>query len=228
VSRQKTRFDPRSIARLIVQLILLTAILFISAGTIRWTMGWVVIGLYAIVMLATICFVQVDRAFLAQRTKIDTATKGWDKIIAGILRFISPIGILVVAGIEFRFGSSWELSASIRILSLMVTILGYGVGIWATSSNPFYAGYVRIDEEQDVVRAGPYAHIRHPGYAGSILIQISLPILLGSMWALYLGILDVVLVVVRTHLEDRTLMHELPGYDQYATKVRFRLFPMIY
>ncbi len=191
-------------------------------------MGWVVIGLYAIVMLATICFVQVDRAFLAQRTKIDTATKGWDKIIAGILRFISPIGILVVAGIEFRFGSSWELSASIRILSLMVTILGYGVGIWATSSNPFYAGYVRIDEEQDVVRAGPYAHIRHPGYAGSILIQISLPILLGSMWALYLGILDVVLVVVRTHLEDRTLMHELPGYDQYATKVRFRLFPMIY
>ncbi len=228
MSRQKTRFDPRSIARLVVQLILVAAILFLSAGTIRWTMGWLVIGLYAIVMLATISFILVDRAFLAQRTKIDSATKGWDKIIAGMLRFISPLGILVVAGIEFRFGSAWELSASIRMLSLMVAILGYGVGIWATSSNPFYAGYVRIDEAQGVVSAGPYAHIRHPGYAGSILVQIGLPILLGSMWALFLGILGVVLVVVRTHLEDRTLMQELQGYDRYATKVRFRLFPMIY
>jgi protein-S-isoprenylcysteine O-methyltransferase Ste14 len=228
MSRQQTRFDPRSIARLIVQLILLAAILFLSAGTIRWTMGWVVIGLYTIVMLATICFVQVDREFLAQRTKVDSETKGWDKIIAGMLRFISPIGIFVVAGIEFRFGSSWELSASIRILSLLVTILGYGVGIWATSSNPFYAGYVRIDGEQGVVCAGPYAHIRHPGYAGSILVQISLPIALGSMWALFLGILGVVLVVVRTHLEDRMLIRELPGYDQYAQRVRFRLLPRIY
>jgi len=228
MSRQQTRFDPRSIARLIVQLILLAAILFLSAGTIRWTMGWVVIGLYTIVMLATIHFIQVDRAFLAQRTKIDSATKGWDKTIAGMLRFISPLGILVVAGTEFRFSSSWELSASIKVIGLLVTILGYGLGIWATSSNPFYAGYVRIDEEQDVVNAGPYAYIRHPGYAGSILVQIGLPVVLGSMWASLLGIFGAVLVVIRTHLEDRTLIHELPGYDQYANRVRSRLFPGIY
>lgn len=213
---------------MIVQLILLAAILFLSAGTLYWVMGWAVIVLYTLVMIATIIFIQVDPEFLEHRIKIDEKTKGWDKLIAGILRLISPVGILIVAGLELRFGLAPRLPVVVQVLGLIVTAIGYGIGIWAVVMNKFYAGFVRIDEDHTVVKDGPYRYIRHPGYAGSVLVQISLPVALGSRWTLLLGILGSCLIIIRTHFEDRALIRELAGYDQYAAGVVFRLFPGIW
>ena len=228
MSNQRPRFDPVSISRMILQLIFMAILLFLVAGTIVWPMGWVVVALYASVLLFTIGFVRVDREFLQKRTQIDEMTKGWDKIIAGILRVVSPIGILILAALEVRLGMEWGLSPLVWVSGLLVTITGYGLGIWAVSANPFYAGFARIDQDHSVVGAGPYAYIRHPGYAGSILVQLGLPIMLRSQWAFLLGVLGVVLVVVRTHFEDRVLREELSGYERYAERVVFRLVPGIY
>jgi protein-S-isoprenylcysteine O-methyltransferase Ste14 len=213
---------------MIVQLCLVPAILFLSAGSMQWIMGWAVVGLYACVMVATLAFIQVDSAFLDRRIKIDERTKGWDKYIAGILRFISPIGILVVAGLDLRFGLSPQPSRVFQILSLLVAAFGYSLGIWAAAANEFYAGFVRIDQEHAVVSEGPYRFIRHPGYAGAILIQIGLPAALGSLWALLLGLIGSCLIVIRTYYEDRTLIQELGGYGQYSDRVAYRLLPGIW
>lgn len=211
-----------------MQLLLVAAILFLSAGSLRWTMGWAVLGLYACVMIATLAFIRVDSEFLEHRIRIDGRTKGWDKVIGGILRVISPIGILVVAGLDVRFGLSPQLSGVLQILSLSVAALGYALCIWAAVTNAFYAGFVRIDQEHTVISEGPYRTIRHPGYAGSILIQIGLPAALGSLWALLLGLIGSCLIVIRTNCEDRTLIRELSGYDQYAERVAYRLLPGIW
>lgn len=191
-------------------------------------MGWAVVGLYACVMIATLAFIQVDSEFLKNRIKINERTKGWDKYIAGVLRFISPIGILVVAGLDLRFGLSPQLSSALQIPSLFIAALGYSLGIWAAAKNKFYAGFLRIDLEHTVVREGPYRYIRHPGYAGALLIQIGLPAALGSLWALLLGLIGSCLIVTRTYYEDRTLIRELSGYDQYSDNVAYRLLPGVW
>ena len=96
--------------------------------------------------------------------------------------------------------------------------------------NPFFEKTVRIQKERGhhVIDTGPYAVVRHPGYAGFVGWIISAPLLLASAWAFIPALLAVVGILVRTILEDRTLQAELPGYCEYAVRVRFRLVPGVW
>src|SRR5262249_13979053 len=96
---------------------------------------------------------------------------------------------------------------------------------WAESVNKFFEPTVRIqaDRGHTVIDTGPYALVRHPGYVAAFLLVLGLPLSLGSYWALVPAVLACVLLIVRTALEDRTLGEELPGYKEYAQRVRYRL-----
>ncbi len=102
--------------------------------------------------------------------------------------------------------------------------------LWAMASNPFFATTVRIQEERGhaVVNQGPYQFVRHPGYFGSVIYTLTSPLVLNSFWAFIPATLTVILLIIRTGLEDRTLQGELPGYSAYATTTRYRLFPGIW
>jgi protein-S-isoprenylcysteine O-methyltransferase Ste14 len=108
--------------------------------------------------------------------------------------------------------------------------LAGGLVFWTVSVNTFLSRHVRIqdDRNQQTVTRGPYRWIRHPMYLGVIVLMLGIPLVLASLWALVPGGLIGILFVVRTALEDRTLQAELPGYREYAQKVRFRLFPGIW
>ena len=97
-------------------------------------------------------------------------------------------------------------------------------------TNAFFSTAVRIqtDRGHTVCRTGPYRLIRHPGYLGTVLQSIAIPILLGSSWALIPGVAAVALMVIRTTIEDRTLQAELAGYHDYAQEVRYRLVPRLW
>jgi protein-S-isoprenylcysteine O-methyltransferase Ste14 len=109
-------------------------------------------------------------------------------------------------------------------------LLSQGLFTWAMVSNPFFSTMVRIqtDRGQTVATGGPYRWVRHPGYVGYILSAVSTALLLGSLWALVPAVLTGVLLVVRTALEDRTLLEELEGYEEYARQVRYRLVPGVW
>jgi len=98
------------------------------------------------------------------------------------------------------------------------------------ASNAFFSEGVRIQEERGhvVATGGPYRYVRHPGYVGAMLAQLATPFLLGSPWAFVPGVGSVALYAVRTHLEDRTLIEELPGYREYARRIRYRLLPGVW
>lgn len=102
--------------------------------------------------------------------------------------------------------------------------------IWAMRTNTFFARVVRIQAERGhhVISTRPYAQVRHPGYVGLCTLGLGMPLLLGSWWAFIPGALEVGLLIVRTALEDRTLQAELPGYGEYAARVRCRLLPGIW
>jgi protein-S-isoprenylcysteine O-methyltransferase Ste14 len=118
----------------------------------------------------------------------------------------------------------------VSVLSLSLFVAGYVLGAYALIENRFFSGKVRIQTErnQQVVSSGPYRWMRHPGYAGALLAYFVTPLLLDSNWAFLPAVFLAICLVVRTHLEDRTLQAELPGYREYAQRVRYRLLPGIW
>jgi protein-S-isoprenylcysteine O-methyltransferase Ste14 len=116
------------------------------------------------------------------------------------------------------------------LIGLVMIALGYAFGVWALAENRFFSGVVRIqlDRGHMVCDSGPYRIVRHPGYAGNILALPGMVLALASIWTLIPAAIALIIAVTRTALEDRTLQEELPGYRDYAKRVRYRLFPLIY
>lgn len=109
-------------------------------------------------------------------------------------------------------------------------MLGYALVVWATRSNAYFSQIVRIQSERghQVAAGGPYRFVRHPAYIGMILTELGSSLMLGSWLALIPGVISALLFIVRTALEDRTLLAELNGYTEFAQKTRYRLLPGIW
>ena len=204
-------------------------LLFGSAGRLDWPMAWA----YMVILTATTVAVLVlgDREMLLVRAGKEKGAKTWDPLLARFSFFLFWPGSCVVAGLDYgRLQWSPTIPMSVRLVALLVFAFGLAFAAWAMLANKFFTKFVRIqtDREHFVITNGPYAYVRHPGYAGSVLAFISLPVALGSLWALLPALAGLSLWVVRTYFEDRTLYKELGGYSQYASRVRWRLVPGIW
>jgi protein-S-isoprenylcysteine O-methyltransferase Ste14 len=207
------------------------AILFGAAGRLDWVMGWVVVGVYLVWTIATaLTVIPTNPEMLLERTRPKEGTKRWDVVLLGIVG-VAEIAKYVVAGLDQRWGWSPQMPLALQLAGVVVAVLAYDVIIvWAMAVNAFFAQTVRIQDERGhtVATGGPYRYVRHPGYVGSILSQIATPLILGSVWAFIPAGLAALLFVVRTALEDKTLLEELDGYRDYAAKVRYRLLPGVW
>ena len=136
----------------------------------------------------------------------------------------------IVAGLDHRFVWSPAFPLWLIVLGFILTSLGYAFAAWAMAENRFFSSVVRIqtDRGHAVCDSGPYGLVRHPGYAGNIPPLLGIVLALGSVWALIPAVATLIIAVVRTALEDQTLQEELPGYRDYARRVRYRLIPGIY
>ena len=201
--------------------------LFWSAGDLDWWPAWALIGVTSGWILATaIVILRSQPDLLAERLGPRRGSKRWDTVLMGV-RGLLQLGLYIVAGFDHRLGWSAGFPRAVQAAALLICTLGYSLVVWAAASNAFFSQIVRIQSERGhtVVSGGPYHHVRHPAYAGGLLTTLSVPILLASRWALLLGIVDAWLLILRTSLEDRTLMAELRGYPAYARSVRQRLVP---
>jgi protein-S-isoprenylcysteine O-methyltransferase Ste14 len=136
----------------------------------------------------------------------------------------------LVAGLDALYAWSPEFSLPVKLASLVIILVGYVLGSYAFIENRFFSAEVRIQSERghQVVTSGPYRWIRHPGYAGSLLTTLVIPFFLDSRWAFLPAVFCIILLVIRTNLEDKALSNELEGYRDYAMRVRYRLFPGIW
>jgi protein-S-isoprenylcysteine O-methyltransferase Ste14 len=183
-------------------------------------------GLWALAQLVYVG--RVNPQILRQRAFMKRGTEPWDWV--WLLVFVPAfIGILLVGGHDLR-SNGILLPDWVRPVGLVLFVLGGGLFIRAMGENPFFEKTVRIQHERShhVIETGPYRFVRHPGYAGMIPWLLSFPLLLTSPRALLPAGLAVILLVVRTALEDRTLHDKLPGYAEYATRVRSRLVPGVW
>lgn len=156
-------------------------------------------------------------------------TKSWDKLLSPLLSIGGGL-VPLAAGLEALLGRVLSFSLPVTILSLVLFLAGYVLATYALYENRFFSGTVRIQTERghSVVSSGPYAWVRHPGYAGALLAYLVSPLLLDSCWAFLPAMLLVVVLIIRTRLEDHTLQEELPGYRDYAARVRYRLLPGVW
>jgi protein-S-isoprenylcysteine O-methyltransferase Ste14 len=203
-------------------------VLFASAGTLRWRAGWIYFGLYAAAQIATaLVLIPRNPELLTERSKLQPGAKAWDKALLATGVVLGPMMTWVMAGLDRRFGWSADVPPALYAAAVALSIGGNALVIWAMDANRFFSATVRIQKERGhtVVSAGPYAVVRHPGYAGWLLFFLSHPVLLES-WrsAIPVAVASGVLVL-RAALEDRTLREELDGYREYAARVRYRLVP---
>ena len=215
---------------LLVTYVLMGAALFLAAGRIDWPDAWVfLIAYFLVAAAAQVWLMKTDPGLADERSRWGANTKAWDRWIVsanGLLLF----ALLVVIGLDAgRFGWS-HVPWLVRLAALLGFVPAFGLPVLASRANAFLASTVRIQQDRGhtVVSAGPYAFIRHPMYAGMILYDVCVPLLLGSWAGLAVGGVMIALILLRTALEDRTLQAELPGYREYAGRVRFRLLPGVW
>jgi protein-S-isoprenylcysteine O-methyltransferase Ste14 len=209
--------------------VIFAGFVYLDARQLGWTLGWIYLGIFiAALMINLVCLRLWNPELIKRRMRFAKFTKTWDKVWAVLFAF-AIFAIYVAAVMEARDRVSSALGVA-WLLGLTIFILGWAVAIWSMVVNPFFEKTVRIqtDHGHRVIDTGPYAYMRHPGYVGFAGWMLSTPLLLASAWAFIPALISVILLVIRTALEDRTLHAELPGYAEYASRVRFRLIPGIW
>jgi len=223
------------IARLFLQNTIFTAamgaLLFASAGTLRWPSALVFLATSAVLgPLFGWWLYRIDPALLAERLRpvIQRDQPAADK--AFMIAFIAAfVAWLIAAGLDRRAVAS-NVPLALQALGFVLYLACMLFIMWVFRENSFAAPVVKLQAEraQHVISSGPYAHVRHPMYSGMIMFFAGVPLLLGSWWGLAIAPFLVLLLAVRIRIEERTLMAGLPGYADYAARVRYRLLPGVW
>lgn len=210
---------------------LITALVVVSVfalvGQWDWWRGWAFIGLLLLGRLISAPYLwHKNPELMKRRGEMGKGTKTWDLIVLTVFG-VTLLAIPLVAALDIRYHGSimplWLWPVGVALYVFFVTVI-----TWSMAVNPFFEKTVRIqsDRNRQVIEAGPYRIIRHPGYVAIILgLVLAMPLLLGSWWALVPALLCTLSLILRTALEDRTLQKELPGYEAYTRKVHYRLIP---
>jgi len=225
--------SPRQWIGLVVVYLFIPLVLLVCGGDFGWWQAW---G-YSLLIVAAGPGGRVwaelrHPGLMAERQNMEKAqsAKAWDKVLAPLMALSVSFPLVIVAGLDHRFGWTPVFPPWLIVLGFLLVSIGYAFAAWALAENRFFSSVVRIQTERGhvVCDSGPYRIVRHPGYAGNLLALPGMVLALSSMWTLVPVAVALIIAVIRTSLEDRTLQDELPGYRDYARRVRYRLIPGIY
>jgi protein-S-isoprenylcysteine O-methyltransferase Ste14 len=217
----------QSLARGAVEVAISGCVLFGIAGRVNWSGGWLILLLFAgHTFLSGWWLSRRDPELLKERLTTASNVPQWDRLIWRGNR-ISLVMLLATAALDagrFRWSAMPTL---VQMIGTAAVVAALPVIWWCGATNRFLSGKARIQSERGhtVVQDGPYRFVRHPLYAVRVFSTIGAALALGSWLALVPAALNVVLLVLRTSLEDRLLTAELPGYRQYAEHVPARMVP---
>jgi protein-S-isoprenylcysteine O-methyltransferase Ste14 len=205
-------------------------ILFLSAGRLDYWQGWVYVAVGLVMFTLNYTVFRLDPELLKERSKPGEGTKKWEKLILG-LSFLGSLAMYVVAGLDSgRFHWTPDMGYYPVIPGIALVIAGQLMFLIAEKQNRFFSSVLRIQREREhtVCETGLYRFVRHPAYMGLVIQSVGFPLLMGSQWSIIPAGVLILLVLIRTCLEDRTLLKELNGYAEYAKKTKYRILPMIW
>ena len=215
-----------ALAKFICGLLLVGLLIFLPAGTLGYTYGWLLIGLlFGPMLIAGFVMLYKSPEFLKRR--LDAKEKqGTQKGVVALSGLMFIAGF-VVAGLDFRF--SWSTVPTwVVIAASVLFLIAYALYAEVMRENAYLSRAIKVEEGQTVVDTGLYGIVRHPMYAVTILLFLMIPLVLGSWYALIAFVFYPVVIVVRLTDEEELLTRELPGYSEYKLKVKYRIIPFIW
>jgi protein-S-isoprenylcysteine O-methyltransferase Ste14 len=203
--------------------------IFLPAGTVAYWQGWVYLAVFFTGSILTMIYLMRHDPALLQRRVTSGPMSEQPGVQRVIMRFTSIgfIALMVVPGLDHRFGWS-NTPAYVVVFGDVLVATGFYVIFVVYKANTFTAATVRVEPGQHVISTGPYAIVRHPMYAGGLVMLLGMPLGLASYFGLLPAIATAPFLVWRLIEEERLLVRELPGYIEYQRTVRWRLIPGVF
>ena len=201
-------------------------LIFLPAGTLRFSQGWLLMGvLFVPMFLAGLFLMARDPDRL--RRRLDAREKEMAQRSVLLLSGLMFIAAFLLAGLSFRFG--WlRFTYWVSVLGTVLFLLGYGLYALVLKENAYLIRTVKVEAGQKLVDTGLYGLVRHPMYAATLLLFLSMPLILGSLLSFLVMLAYPCLLVRRIRNEEEVLLRELPGYEAYRRRVRWRLIPFLW
>ena len=209
-----------------VGLALVGLLLFLPAGTLSYANGWLFIGLLFLPMLLLGIVLLIRSPKLLEKRLGAKEKENTQKGVVAASGLLFIVGF-AVAGLDFRFGWS-KMPLWVVIVASVVLLISYALYAEVMRENAYLSRTVEVREGQKVVDTGLYGIVRHPMYAVTVWLFLSIPVVLGSWWACLCFLPYVALIVIRIINEEKLLSSELEGYEEYKKRVKYRLLPFIW
>ena len=206
--------------------VLLAALLFIPAGTVRWRYGWLFMGLLFIPMCAAGIVMYVKAPDLL-RSRLSAKEK--ESTQQGVIKYsgLMFLAAFIVAGLNERF--HWtSLPETVIIAASVVFILAYLMFAEVLKENAYLSRTIEVVEGQKVVDTGLYGIVRHPMYSATLFLFLAMPLILNSLPSFVIMLAYIPIISVRMKNEEEVLKKELKGYEEYLQKVRYRVIPFVW
>ena len=216
----------QAIGKFLLGAVITGLMIFLPAGTLSFCNGWIFMGLLFIPMfLAGLVLMFADPTLLAKRLQAKESRKE-----QGLMVKLSGLMFLagfVMAGLNFRFG--WHtLSEQVSIVACFIFLFAYALYGEVLRENAYLSRTIRVEVGQKVIDTGLYSIVRHPMYTATVFLFLSMPLVLGSLYAFFIFLLYLPLIAARIKDEEHLLERELEGYAAYKQKVTYRLIPYIW
>ena len=216
----------KALVAFLMGLLITGAMLFLPAGTLAYHGAWLFMALLfvPIFVMGIVLFVK-NPELLRKRLEMKEREKEQKSVVT--LSGLLLIGSFIVAGFDYRF--SWShVSDIIVLISSVVLLVGYALYAEVLRENVYLSRVVEVQDNQHVIDTGLYGIVRHPMYFAVTLLYLTIPLVLGSWWAMLVMSPCILLLVIRIKNEEQLLQHGLPGYTDYMKRIRYRMIPFVW
>ena len=215
-----------AVVKYLTGVVMVAAMLFVPAGTIRYSNGWLFMALLFVPMffLGLILLVKSPQ-LLEKRLKSKEKRGTQSKVVA--LAALAFTASFLMAGIDYRFGLT-NVSGYVVAVSAVVLLISYGLYAEVMRENVYLSRTIEVQQDQKVISTGLYGVVRHPMYMATILLFMAIPLVLGSWISFAIMLVYPIVIVTRIKDEEILLSQELDGYTEYKEKVKYRLIPFVW
>jgi protein-S-isoprenylcysteine O-methyltransferase Ste14 len=219
----------KAVSGLLFLLVVMAALLFVPARTLDYWQAWTFLAVYFASSLAiTLYLMKKDPRLLERRMRGGpTAEKETTQKIIMIIASLGFIGLIVFSALDHRFAWS-HMPPYVALAGDVLVVLGWLAIFFVFKENTFTSATIELASDQKVISTGPYALVRHPMYAGALLMLLGIPISLGSWWGILVIVAMMPALLWRLFDEEKFLARNLAGYVEYQNKVRYRLIPLVW
>jgi len=220
---------PKALVLGLVELVVFGLMVFLAAGTFNYWQAWVFLVVFALSgWIPGIYLLRTNPVALQRRMRggPTAETRIVQKVVMGGL-WLSLAAMVMVSALDHRFGWS-PVPTAICLVGDVLVAVGLGVMALVVIQNSYAAATIRVEAGQKLASTGLYGLVRHPMYAGNVIMMVGIPLALGSYWGLVFVVSGLTVLALRIRDEEKLLQEELDGYREYTQKVRYRLVPCMW